>query len=1130
MRTTLGLLLCSSSVLCAPALAQVTVSEDTTDPLETATIDAGAPGDITIDSGVTVSPETGTALTLNSSNTVSNSGTLTITDADNAVGVHILGGNTGSFTNIGAISILEDYTTTDSDEDGDIDTPDGQTGSGIAEGSGRVGILTEGASPFVGDITNQGSISVEGNDSYGVLQQADLQGSYISSVTDEDGVRDAGSIFVTGDRSIGYAQEGSVSGDVTLATVSVRGEDAQGVMIDGDIGGALVFEGGVSATGFRETGRRTFGDTIDLLDEDDLLTSGPTASVSASVDGGVLVSGRVGDETDTDEDGILDDVPPSGSILSYGDQAALLITTNDDDANEDIVIGAVAGSGGYGVVSRGAIRGQGINDDFDANGLIIEGNANESIDLAQGVLVGPLGEISATAYSGDATALRIGDNVSAPNITVQAVNQGTSRLDGIISASNNSLNRTDDLPTGDARPQIVAIDIAQTATAGTLVNEGEIYAFNVGTTDTGDDPNDTFDDTIVGRGDVFAVRDASGTLTTIENAGDIVASNADETGQNVALDLSNATADIALSQLRRASELYSEPTDEDPDADTLYFVGRRPDIVGQIILGAGNDSMNIQAGTIVGDIEFGAGADTLVLNSGTYIATDGTLTDETVEVTGAITDTDGQLSIDVIDGRLEFTNTGQINITSLNVASEGELVLTVDATQSDDIVATLIDASANVNFDTGAILDTTVTGLITDEVTVPIISAGALSLADGLDTLATDASFLYSATLSTSETDPNTLILNLRRLNADELGLDAAQAAAYEPLAAAANTDTEFASILSAASTQEEFALLYEQLLPDFSDANLRFAIAFHDLSSGAVGNRLNAVRQGREAAGSLWIQEAITYIDRDTEAANPGYRGYGLGFSAGIDRPVGPFYAVGLNVGGFSSQFETQRGYDEPLTYQSVTLGTYAASKLGPLLFDVHVGGGFDQYESIRNVQTSDIIEDTSFSRRATANWLGTHRVAGARIASPFGLLGLKFTPTVTADYVRIDEDGYTETGGDGINLSREERFMEMGSASATLDFGRKFENRLRQSYWQPSLRIGYREELFSTTGQTIAQTASGDPFVLDVTSTLGSGPTAGLSIMAGSEFSSFALNYDAVIRDGLLRHSGRATFRLEF
>jgi len=94
-----------------------------------------ARGDLTINSGINVSTTTaGPVVTLNSDNTVSNDGNISIEDVDGATAVDIQGGNTGSYTQTGNISLIEDYTPEDTDGDRVPDQP-------LALGTGRTGIL-----------------------------------------------------------------------------------------------------------------------------------------------------------------------------------------------------------------------------------------------------------------------------------------------------------------------------------------------------------------------------------------------------------------------------------------------------------------------------------------------------------------------------------------------------------------------------------------------------------------------------------------------------------------------------------------------------------------------------------------------------------------------------------------------------------------------------------------------------------------------------------------------------------------------------------------------------------------------------------------------------------------------------
>src|SRR5690606_22660765 len=80
-----------------------------------------------------------------------------------------------------------------------------------------------------------------------------------------------GTTTVTGDRTVAI-HTGAISGNTRLAgTVAARGEGATAARFSGDIGGALVVQGAIGASGYRFTTAPTNTAT---LDADDLLQGG----------------------------------------------------------------------------------------------------------------------------------------------------------------------------------------------------------------------------------------------------------------------------------------------------------------------------------------------------------------------------------------------------------------------------------------------------------------------------------------------------------------------------------------------------------------------------------------------------------------------------------------------------------------------------------------------------------------------------------------------------------------------------------------------------------------------------------------------------------------------------------------
>ena len=341
------LVLCTS--VCAPyALAQ-DISTETTEPVTTSTIDDGAPGDITIteDGSIELSGVEGqVAVTMDSDNNITHDGAILIEDTNSVTGILLETDRTGDLTMSGSISLIEDYTREDEDDDDDLDGP-------LAIGDDRVGIRLEGGGTHTGDINLQvgSSIAVEGNNSAGLILGSNLDGALTVD----------GTISVVGEETVGIEIDDGVTGNVLLSSgVTVQGANARAVSIDGDVDGNLTVEASISVTGFTSTQISNYiaptaitDDTPaleDRIDAEDLNDSGPALAIGGSLGNGFLINGNVDNFTSTEDEedetkDTIDDFDENrsvGLINSTGSGAAVLISPDlDGAATQDIVLGTV---------------------------------------------------------------------------------------------------------------------------------------------------------------------------------------------------------------------------------------------------------------------------------------------------------------------------------------------------------------------------------------------------------------------------------------------------------------------------------------------------------------------------------------------------------------------------------------------------------------------------------------------------------------------------------------------------------------------------------------------------------------------------------------------------------------------
>jgi len=379
----------------ASAHAETKISTATTAPVKTSTIANGQADHLTIDAAGSIAPTVaGPAVTIDSSNAVISNGSITFTGINGATGIQVNPGVAMAVANNGTISVVEDYTATDGDSDGDLDGV-------FAQGASRFGIrvLSPGA---VGNIANAGTVTVEGNDSGAISIEGRLTGALTSS----------GAVAIVGDRSVGIRAD-SVSGDVkVLGAVQSQGEGTVGVQL-GSVDGAVVLQGAISNTGYRSSDRLADAARA-KLDADDLKQGGGAVRITGNVGKGILLDRPPLDssttDTDEDKDGIADSAESTAAVSSFG--AAPAIDIGGAGATTIGVVGT--GDLAFGFVNKGAVTGNGVNDGVAGVGLRI-GQAGGGVVTVQGGINNIAGaSIVGRSYLAQSTAVLLNVNAVVP--------------------------------------------------------------------------------------------------------------------------------------------------------------------------------------------------------------------------------------------------------------------------------------------------------------------------------------------------------------------------------------------------------------------------------------------------------------------------------------------------------------------------------------------------------------------------------------------------------------------------------------------------------------------------------------------------------------------------------------------
>jgi len=1139
-----------------PAWA-VEIDDSTTTSVQTSTANGGAPDDVTIteDGEIDLTGQPGsTAITVDSSNSVTNDGDIVAEDTDNVTAIAIQTDVTTNIIHAGSIDLFEDYDREDEDDDDDDDGP-------LAIGFNRVGINVESGGTVTGDILldHGSSLYVEGNDSAGVIVGSTLTGDYVQQ----------GTISVIGDNARGLAFQDDVNGDILISgAISAQGQGASALDIDGDVAGNLTIESTISSTGFTSTSSTNYIAPIyvdedteaveDRRDADDLYDNASAVRITGSLGQGLLINGAVDDftsEEDEDDDtkDTVDDYDENrstGRIYSYGSAPALSIEaqsgetivlsgvvetvrdTTDDDEDDDVDEILATFAYDQGLINRGTIYATGLNIGFDATAARINGSDDGSgtVSIDGGIL--NTGSIQATAYEASSTALLLGSNTTI----------GTLENTGSISATVYTL--TDDIAQG--------VVIAEGSQLESITNSGTISASSNGY-----------------GGNATAILDQSDTLRTITNTGVIsglLVSDGredDGSGSQIAIDLSSQSVGATI---RQYQETPTEDINGDDEIDEDDVT--EPTIYGDILFGSGDDVLEILDGGLAGNVDFGDGAAEFVLTGAEFVGDtyfDGTTLKFSIEDS----DVEGDIDFGNATGTLDFLSStlfsGNLISSSQGLAatvSDSEIILLEDTSLNlasltvseasildfeinpQDVKSTpFISVAGTAVIGNDTTIQPTLTSFVDGDFEVSLIEAGQLVFDEETAELATEnVPWIYNVSLETESADTDILSLDFELKSAEELNLDSNQSNALSAILSVAMDDDDFGSAITQLYTEHDFLEAYNLLLPQRTDAATRYLESQSNAAFGALSDHLEFSRSSSESGNGAWVQETYSHVSYDGSDDGPGYDGRGLGIALGYDRPFLGIDAVGIMGSMTDGKFEEKTGGNNPVTMKSLGLGLYATEQVGPINLQA-VG----QIAKVDHSSYREIILD-DYATEVSGTWDGRTLAASFVASTEVGTGSFRMSPSIGLDYFRLEQDGYSETASNGLNLWVSDADTDKVTADAGLSFayvwrggndssrsGPAYSNYSSSNRDRPlvraSLDVGYRSTL-STTPYELDTGFVGyeDSFTLKATEEFSDAATLGLSLLAGSELLKIRFGIDGEFAPDATAVTANAAVKLRF
>lgn len=988
----------------------VNISSKQTASVSTSTIKNGGPGkiDITANGSIVIQNAANTnAVVIDSNNLLSNLGTISINNSDNSNGVFVQGDRTSSIYSNGTIQDSEDYVrSTDST---------GQPTGVYAQGTARNAIFIQGPGTFQGNITldNSSTINVQGNASAGVKITSLLNGELSND----------GSVTVIGDNAVGVDLRGGATGMVLQSgTIYTQGLNAIGVRSTGQVDGPFINDGSTISTGFASSTNSNYADPNTLtstsvpidqrINADNLLVGGPAVSIGGSLSQGLLnngavgvnavVSGAISSNASTITNYDVNRTP--GAITTYGSAPALLITPDTQyGGTGDLTIGNVvepvrdtldSNNNGsytdiiatfnyaYGIINRGSITSNGLNVGFDSTAALIQGTADGSRKVIVNGGMLNAGQITASAYEADSTGLSIGPYTDLNRI----FNEGSIEAD----------------VTTNTAHQATAISISQNSTLSGITNTGTIIAK---TTTTGD------------TGTAAAIMDASGTLTNITNNGHITAAMTIKdkknfvSGTKIAIDASSndSAHPITISQYR-----LTPTTDVNGDGVINNSDVPTPSISGDILLGAGNDTLNIQAGSVNADsIDFGAGVDKLLISNGSTFSAGVKNVEDVVIDNSTVT----------------FNIKNPMTVNQLQVKGNSQFTMNTNLS-GNNLAAPRLSVTGIASFDPGTTINVHLVNFINKQVDLSLIKAGTLNL----NNLQVGSSInvvtpvIYGASLVT---DATSIQLSLVPKTAADLGLTGNEARTFNSFLNYAQANDTVGSALTSYSDLNAIAQAYPQLLPDYTGATARLLSSELSLATGPIGARLENLN---EMGAGIWAGLSYFNATQDKTNTGVGYSGSGITMQLGLDFPLFRNFIAGFGFALHDARDDLKKTAHHEVHWSAYDTSLYFSYSLHNLKLTGVGYLGLVQNYSDRKVNFGAISDEYH------GHWNSYYLSGSSRLAYNVSLDNYFITPSVTVDYFKLNQNKYAETGGgtaDALGLSVGTAHSYNLSTTALLNLG---------------------------------------------------------------------------------------------
>jgi len=221
-----------------------------------------------------------------------------------------------------------------------------------------------------------------------------------------------------------------------------------------------------------------------------------------------------------------------------------------------------------------------------------------------------------------------------------------------------------------------------------------------------------------------------------------------------------------------------------------------------------------------------------------------------------------------------------------------------------------------------------------------------------------------------------------------------------------------------------------------------------------------------------IFMNGAVRWGSKDATERESGFDFDSQGVTLGADYRFSETFVAGLALGYASAEadFDSRSGNQDSTGYSGSLYGSWYGDAG---YVDTIVSYGQVDYDSVRNIEITSLdIRDTALGETDGTQW-----AIGLGAGYDLGTGALRFGPTGSVSYIRVDIDGFTErtTGSSGLAM----RFTDQTGESLQLKVGGQLSYAISRKWGilSPQARFDFVREMMNDAQQLTVRFANSAP-----------------------------------------------------